>query len=373
MALATTTALSGTGPTYGIIATGMTKSGTVIAAVTATKVTDLAGNANTASTATDNTVTYNDIVAPAAPSAPVISAATDSGFSNSDGITNNLKPVFTGSAEVGSTVKIYRDGILVGTSAAVPASGIYSYTTATNLPNGTFTITATATDPSLNLSPSSGGTTITVDNIVPSVTLNQAVGQADPTTGSTINFTVTFSQAVYGFVGTGLTLGGTALPSTYVISGTGPYNVAVSGMTKTGTVIPTLAASAARDLAGNLSSTATYTDRTVTYTDNVAPEVAITSFVDNGAGAATVAGTAGFGPGDTLSVTVVLCTVNVFPCMAPTTKATLTGISVDAGTGAWNVTSAVLGTTVTLYARATQSDLTGNVGNSAVAGPITIR
>ena len=82
--------------------------------------------------------------------------------------------MFTGTAEVGSTVKIYRDGTLIGTSAVVPASGIYSYTTATNLPNGTFTITATATDPSLNLSPVSGGTTITIDNIVPSVTLNQA-------------------------------------------------------------------------------------------------------------------------------------------------------------------------------------------------------
>ena len=174
-------------------------------------------------------------------------------------------------------------------------------------------------------------------------------------------------------MGTGLTFTGTAAPSAYVISGTGPYNVAVSGMTKSGTVIPALAASAARDLAGNLSSVATYTDRTVTYTDNVAPEVAITGFVDNGAGAATLSGAAGFGPGDTLSVTVVLCTVNVFPCLAPTTKATLTGVSVNAGTGAWNVTSAVLGTTPTLYARATQSDLTGNTGTSGIAGPILIR
>ncbi len=372
LALPTTAALSGTGPTYGVVATGMTKSGTVIATVAASKVTDVAGNANTVSTATDNTVTYNDVVAPAAPSAPVITAATDAGFSNSDGITNNTKPVFTGTAEVGSTVKIYRDVTLIGT-VVVPASGIYSYTTVTAFTNGSYTMTATATDPSLNLSPSSTGTAVTIDTIAPTVTLNQAVGQADPTTGSTINFTVTFSQAVYGFTGPGLTLGGTALPSAYAISGTGPYNVAVSGMTKTGTVIPALAASAARDLAGNLSSVATYTDRTVTYTDNVAPEVAITRFGDDGAGAATVTGTGGFGPGDTLSVTVVLCTVDVFPCLAPTTKATLTGVPVDAGTGAWDVTSPVLGTTATLYARATQSDLTGNTGNSAVAGPIRIR
>ncbi len=373
-AAATTTALSGTGPTYDVLASGMTKSGTVIAAVTASKVTDIAGNANVASTATDNTVTYNDVVAPAAPSAPVITAATDSGLSSSDGITNNTKPAFTGTAEVGSTVKIYRDGTLVGTSVAVPASGIYSYTTVTALPNGSYTMTATATDPSSNLSPASSGTPVTIDTIAPTVTLNQDVGQSDPTTTSPINFTVTFSQAVYGFTGTGLTLTGTAVPSSIVaITGTGPYNVAVSGMTRTGTVIPALAASAARDLAGNPSAVATYTDHTVTYTDNVAPTVAITGFVADAGQTASVNGLAGFGLGDNLTVTVVLCTANVFPCTAPNTKATLTGVAVNPGTGAWNVSSALLGTTATLYARATQTDLTGNIGTSAVAGPIEIR
>ena len=62
--------LSGSSPTFGVLASGMTKTGTVIAAVAATKVTDLAGNANTASTTTDNTVTYNDILAPDRPLGP---------------------------------------------------------------------------------------------------------------------------------------------------------------------------------------------------------------------------------------------------------------------------------------------------------------
>ena len=371
-ALATTSALSGSGPTYGVTASGMTKSGTVIAAIAATKVTDVAGNANTASTTTGNTVTYNDVVAPAAPSAPVITAATDSGFSSSDGITNNTKPVFTGTAEVGSTVKIYRDVTLIGTSAVVPASGIYSYTTVTAFTNGTFTMTATATDPSLNVSPASSGTTVTIDTIVPTVTLNQAASQADPTTSSPINFTVTYNSPVYGFVGTGLTLGGTALPSSYVITGTGPFNVAVSGMTKSGTVIPALAASSARDLAGNLAATATYTDRTVTYADTVAPTVSITSLVADAGGTATTRGFAGIDPGDTLTVTVVLCTTNVFPCSLPSTVATLIGVIVNPTTGAWSVTSAALGTTPALYARASQTDLTANTGYSGIAGPIAI-
>ena len=114
--------------------------------MTAAKATDIAGNSNTASTSTDASVTYNDIAAPAPPSAPVITTATDSGFSNSDAITNNTKPVFTGTAEYASTVKIYRDATLVG-SVVVPVSGIYSYTTATAFTNGSYTMTATATDP----------------------------------------------------------------------------------------------------------------------------------------------------------------------------------------------------------------------------------
>jgi hypothetical protein len=36
------------------------------------------------------------------------------------------------------------------------------------------------------------------------------------------------------------------------------------------------------------------------------------------------------------------------------------------------VTSSALGTTGTLYARAVQTDLTGNTGTSAIAGPLAI-
>ena len=38
--------------------------------------------------------------------------------------------------------------------------------------------------------------TYTLDNTAPTVTINQAAGQSDPTNGSPINFTVVFSEAV---------------------------------------------------------------------------------------------------------------------------------------------------------------------------------
>ena len=76
--------------------------------------------------------------------------------------------------------------------------------------------------------------------------INQAAAQADPTPTSPINFTVTFNRAVTGFASNDVTLGGTAGATTAVVSG-GPavYNVAVSGMTVSGTVTAAVVASAA--------------------------------------------------------------------------------------------------------------------------------
>jgi len=56
---ATTAVVTGTGATYNAAVSGMNGSGTVIATVAAGVVTDAAGNPNTASTSTDNTVSYN--------------------------------------------------------------------------------------------------------------------------------------------------------------------------------------------------------------------------------------------------------------------------------------------------------------------------
>ena len=104
----------------------------------------------------------------------------------------------------------------------------------------------------------------------PTVTINQAVAQADPTAASPINFTVTFSEAVNNFTASDITLSGTAGATTAVVSGSGPvYNVAVSGMTTNGTVIASIAAGAANSVAtGFPSAASTSTDNTVTYNGN---------------------------------------------------------------------------------------------------------
>jgi Flp pilus assembly protein TadG len=101
-----------------------------------------------------------------------------------------------------------------------------------------------------------------------------------------------------------------------------------------------------------------------------APAITITSFTAGNGHSVTVAGTGGHGPGDTLTATVVLCTVNSFPCSASNTKATLTA-SINAVTGAWTVSSGNIGNGTVVYARAEQSNSAGNTGVSAVAGPTT--
>ena len=88
---------------------------------------------------------------------------------------------------------------------------------------------------------------VLVDTIAPTVTINQAGIQADPTNASPINFTVVFSESVADFVTGDVTIGGTAPGTkTGAVTGSGTtYNVAVSGMTGSGTVTVCIAAGVA--------------------------------------------------------------------------------------------------------------------------------
>jgi len=108
------------------------------------------------------------VAAPAPPSTPDLSSASDSGVSNSDDITNVTLPTFTGTATAGTTVKILSDGAQIG-SAAATAAGTYTVTATTALTNGPHNITATATDGSGTSQPS-GALAITVDTVAPTVT-----------------------------------------------------------------------------------------------------------------------------------------------------------------------------------------------------------
>ncbi|MFC2078322.1 Ig-like domain-containing protein [Candidatus Bipolaricaulota bacterium] len=102
---------------------------------------------------------------PAAPSTPDMTAATDTGASNTDNITNDTAPGFTGTAEAHATVELFRDGATsLGTTTA-DEDGNWARTSAV-IPDGTFQITATATN-AYGTSPASDALTITIDTTAP--------------------------------------------------------------------------------------------------------------------------------------------------------------------------------------------------------------
>ena len=123
-----------------------------------------------------------------------------------------------------------------------------------------------------NFASTSTDNTVTFDGTPPTVTINQASGQADPaTTADPVLFTAAFSEAVSGFTTGDVTLSGTAGATTATVTEVAPmdgttYQVSVSGMTSTGTVTATLGAGVASDVAGNGNVASTSTDNTVTFT-----------------------------------------------------------------------------------------------------------
>src|SRR5207247_6560889 len=101
-----------------------------------------------------------DTAAPTAPSTPDLTAASDSGSSNTDNITSNTTPACSGTAEACSTVRIYSDGTQAGSGTAT--SGSYAITT-TVLAPGTHSITAMETGRASSSEPISGALSATID------------------------------------------------------------------------------------------------------------------------------------------------------------------------------------------------------------------
>lgn len=221
--------------------------------------TDTAGNVSAPSTAVTVVI---DTVAPTT-SAPRLISASDTGVSSTDQITRLTSVSVTGTTQAGATVVLRDNGAQIATGTADPTG---TFTLAVTLTAGSHTLTATSTDLAGNPGASSGGTVVVVDTTSPIVTLNQAVGQADPALASPVLFTAVFSETAYDPTGTDITIGGSAAATTATVTGSGTtYTVSVSGMAGLGTVIVTLPAGRATDVAGNPNTASTSTDNSVLY------------------------------------------------------------------------------------------------------------
>ena len=215
----------------------------------------------------------------------------DTGYSNTDKVTTSLKP----SMAFSMSEIVVGEGIMVTlrdpTMTVIPATSYtvtgWNSTVVTVAMNDnapltmpgqytlTFGIGIHDTSVHTNYPVAPIDLNFTVDLTPPTVVINQAASQADPSKNSPIHFTALFSEKVYGFTTGSVVLGGTAGATTVVITNPSgdmtTYDLAVSGMVRTGTVTASLTAGAATDMVGNPTIVAsTSTDNTVTY-DITAP------------------------------------------------------------------------------------------------------
>src|SRR5262249_37609431 len=96
-----------------------------------------------------------------------------------------------------------------------------------------------------NAASTSTDNSVTYDGVAPTVTINQAAGQIDPTTFGPIKFDVTFSKNVTGFTGSDISFAGSTAGGTLVANVTGSgatYQVTVTGMTTGGDVVANIPA-----------------------------------------------------------------------------------------------------------------------------------
>src|SRR5947208_968176 len=204
---------------------------------------------------------------------PIVTVTSPASGSTVSGTVPVTASVTSVGALTVAGVQFKLDGNNLGAEdTTAPYSVPWDTTTASN---GSHTLTAVARD-SLGMLWTSDPVTVRVfnDATQTSVTINQAAGQADPTSSSPINFTAVFSKPVSGFTGAGVTLSGTAggTKTATVSGGPSTYNVAVSGMSSSGTVLASIPAGVAQDAAGNPNTASTSTDNSVTFTP-VSPTV----------------------------------------------------------------------------------------------------
>ena len=124
--------------------------------------TDVAGNISIASAPLNVTL---DTTAPAAPSAPVLAALSDSGASATDNITSVSLPSFSGSGENGAIVTLLDGSTTIGTGTVFGST--WSITAATALSEGANSITAKQTDVAGNISIASSPLSVTLDTMAP--------------------------------------------------------------------------------------------------------------------------------------------------------------------------------------------------------------
>lgn len=272
--------------TYTVNITGMaTTAGTVSLAIPAAAAKSISTTEDNTASSTANVVW--DGIAP--------TVTIDQGGSQTDP-TNNSPVVFD--VVFSEAVSGFTNGDITlsgtaGATTAVVSGGPTSYTVNVSGMTADGTVIASipanaAQDAAGNNSGASSSTDNSVTfNAPPSVTVEQAGGQADPANTSPILFTATFSEDVTGFATGDVTFSGAGATTATVSGGPKIYTITVTGMSSVGTVTASIGAGVCIDAGGASNLASTSTDNSVYFDD--APPTASSPFspADNATGIAT--------------------------------------------------------------------------------------
>jgi hypothetical protein len=146
---------------------------------------DAAGNSSPSSGPLVVTI---DTAAPAVPA--IIGFSTDSGPVG-DQLTNDRTLAISGTAEAASTVTVFFDGVVQGTTTAA-GDGAWTFGAASK-PDGTYQITATAQDAAGNTGAASGPLSVTIDTTAPAAPMITGFSADTGTAGDRITSDNTLS------------------------------------------------------------------------------------------------------------------------------------------------------------------------------------
>ncbi len=244
---------------------------TVTAAIGASKVKDLSGNNNTTSTSTDNSVMYQ------VPPPNVVPQ-----------VTNDTTPTLTGQCGANHNLQVVLSGPATHTYTPVcDGAGNWTLTVPSgdSLPDGSYNIVVNDTTSGPLSNPVANQTgALVIDSVVPTVTINQKAGQADPTDSNSASFTIVFSKPVNAasFISGDLTVGGTTgTVTTLTQLTTTTWEAIITGMTSGDVATLSLAANKVTDTAGNNNTASTSTDNSVKY-DSTPPATPVITAPTNG-------------------------------------------------------------------------------------------
>ena len=337
--------------------------------VTATQI-DRAGNGPSPAASTTLTI---DTVVPVAPGI-ALTAASDTGISNSDHNTSDTTPTFSSTAEPFArvTVTCTKGSTVVTLQTDADASGLWTVTTGV-LATGTWTVVAKQADlagngpspaatlaPALVIDTASAAPTVRAISTDSARSGSDAASLASATDFRTNDTTLTISGT--GEVGATVTLSRSAsIVGTAIVNGSGAWNVVDPTIFVHGNT-PSYSARQV-DLAGNLSAVSTTKVATI---DTLAPEApVIATIADITAADAST--------GITRDQTLVLSgTAEALSLVTVLVDGSAVGTVLANGSGAWTYGPTANLAEGTHLLRATATDVAGNVSALSSGTVITV-